>query len=159
MILGWLTQVAIAIRHIHERKVIHRDLKCENIFLTRDNVVQLGDFGIAKSLKQSMEKIKSVVGTPYYMSPEICDNKDYTNKTDIWSLGVVLYELCALRPPFDSVSIAGLALRICRGEYSPIPSVYSDDLRKLVGKLLTVEPSKRPNIHQVIKTPIIQSRI
>ena len=91
IILGWFTQVSLALKHIHERKVIHRDLKCENIFLTKDNLVKIGDFGIAKSLKQSIEKMKSVVGTPYYMSPEICDNKDYTNKTDIWSLGVVLY--------------------------------------------------------------------
>lgn len=91
IILGWFTQVCLAIKHIHERRFIHRDLKCENIFMTKENLIKLGDFGIARSLKQSLEKAKTVVGTPYYMSPEICDNKDYTAKTDIWSLGVVLY--------------------------------------------------------------------
>lgn len=75
IILGWFTQICLAIKHIHERRYIHRDLKCENVFMTKEGLVKLGDFGIAKSLKQSMEKVKTVVGTPYYMSPEICDNK------------------------------------------------------------------------------------
>lgn len=83
--------------------------------MTKDNLVKLGDFGIARSLKQSLEKAKTVVGTPYYMSPEICDSKDYTAKTDIWSLGVVLYEICCLKPPFQSSSLTSLALKICKG--------------------------------------------
>lgn len=68
-ILNWFTQICLALKHVHDRKIIHRDLKCQNIFLTSENIVKLGDFGIAKPLQLTLEKIKTVVGTPYYMSP------------------------------------------------------------------------------------------
>ncbi len=71
-ILDWFTQVCLAIRHVHRQKIIHRDIKAQNIFLTREGRVRLGDFGIARNLQRTLQKIKSVVGTPYYMSPEIC---------------------------------------------------------------------------------------
>ena len=112
-------------KHVHDRKVIHRDLKTQNIFLTKEGNVKLGDFGIAKPLMLTLDKIKTVVGTPYYMSPEICENHPYSFKTDIWSLGVILYEMCALKPPFDGNSLTSLALKITKGEYNPIPSIYS----------------------------------
>jgi NIMA (never in mitosis gene a)-related kinase len=68
-IITWITQISLAIKHVHDRKIIHRDLKTQNIFLTKNNDVKLGDFGIAKHLQHKIQKIKSVVGTPYYMSP------------------------------------------------------------------------------------------
>jgi NIMA (never in mitosis gene a)-related kinase len=89
-ILDWFTQVCLAIRHVHRHKIIHRDIKAQNVFLTKDGKVKLGDFGIARPLQLTLQKIKSVVGTPYYMSPEICENKEYSYKTDVWSLGVLL---------------------------------------------------------------------
>ena len=85
---------------MHDRKVLHRDLKSQNIFLMKDNSVKLGDFGIARVLGNTREKAKTMVGTPYYLSPELVESKPYNFKSDIWSLGVVLYELCALKPPF-----------------------------------------------------------
>jgi NIMA (never in mitosis gene a)-related kinase len=93
------------------------------------------------------------------MSPEICENKDYSFKTDIWSLGVILYELCALKPPFEANSLAALALKILRGEYNPLPGSFSKDIRKLIIEMLTVDPSKRPSISTVLKNPLIKSRI
>lgn len=68
-ILVWFTQVCLAIQHVHEKKIIHRDIKSQNIFLTKDGNVKLGDFGIAKPLQMTLEKRNSVIGTPYYMSP------------------------------------------------------------------------------------------
>lgn len=91
-----------------------------------------------------------MVGTPYYLSPEIIDNKPYNFKSDIWSLGVVLYELCALKPPFDAESLPKLAMKIVRGNYNPIPSHYSKDLKNLIGALLALDPQKRPSVHQVL---------
>ena len=115
-ILDWFTQLCLAMKHVHDRKIIHRDLKCQNIFLTKDNRIKLGDFGIARILKKTMEKAKTMVGTPYYISPEIIQGKQYSLMTDIWSLGVVLYEMCTLSPPFNAESLHYLALKIVKGQ-------------------------------------------
>lgn len=89
--LDWFTQMCLAMKHVHDRKIIHRDIKGQNIFLTKNNIIKLGDFGIAKILNKTMEKARTVVGTPYYLSPEIIESKPYSFKSDIWSLGVLLY--------------------------------------------------------------------
>ncbi|XP_073710818.1 serine/threonine-protein kinase Nek5 isoform X2 [Misgurnus anguillicaudatus] len=99
-IIDWFVQICLGLKHIHDRKVLHRDIKTQNIFLTDGGLkVKLGDFGIARMLNSTMELARTCVGTPYYLSPEICENRPYNNKTDIWSLGCVLYELCTLRHP------------------------------------------------------------
>lgn len=92
-------------KHIHDRKIIHRDIKTQNIFLTKDEICKIGDFGIAKVLLHTMEKAKTIVGTPFYLSPEIIENKPYSFKSDVWSCGIVLYELCCRKPPFNGNSI------------------------------------------------------
>jgi NIMA (never in mitosis gene a)-related kinase len=97
--------------------------------LTKSGLVKLGDFGIARVLNQTLDKAKTMVGTPYYLSPEIIENKPYSFKTDIWSLGVILYELCALKPPFNADSLHFLALKIVKGQYPPMHSHYSTDLK------------------------------
>ena len=91
-------------------------MKGQNIFLTKDNRVKLGDFGIARVLKKIMEKAKTMVGTPYYISPEIVEGRPYSQMTDIWSIGVVLYEMCALKTPFNAESLHFLALKIVKGQ-------------------------------------------
>ena len=85
---------------MHDRKLIHRDIKSSNIFLTSMNVVKLGDFGISSFLNHTFDFLKSFAGTYIYLSPEIINSQPYNYKTDIWSLGVVLYEMCSLHPPF-----------------------------------------------------------
>jgi len=137
-------------KHVHDRKILHRDLKCQNIFLTKNGIIKLGDFGIARVLSSTRENARTMVGTPYYLSPEIIDNKPYSFKSDIWSLGVVLYELCALKPPFDAHSLPQLAMKITKGNYNPIPSHFSKELKSLVGCLLELNPSKRPSVHEIL---------
>ena len=116
-ILDWFTQICLAMKHVHDRKILHRDLKSQNIFITKANIIKLGDFGIARELTHTHQKVKTMVGTPYYLSPEIIQNKPYSFKSDVWSLGIILYELSMLRPPFNGESIHSLAVKIVDGKY------------------------------------------
>ena len=149
-ILDWFTQICLALKHIHDKKILHRDLKSQNIFLTENGIIKLGDFGIAKCLECTWEKAMTVVGTPYYLSPEIVNNKPYSFKSDIWSLGVLLYELTALKMPFDATSLPMLSLKIIRGNYNPLPITTSRELRNLVSMLLVVDFNKRPTINEIL---------
>jgi NIMA (never in mitosis gene a)-related kinase len=91
----------MAIDYIHSNKILHRDIKSQNVFLTSNGTLKLGDFGISKVLQNTMDKAATMVGTPYYMSPEMYENKPYTHKSDIWALGCILYELCTLKRAFE----------------------------------------------------------
>ena len=93
--------------------------------MTKSRDCLIGDFGIARVLSYTHEKAKTMVGTPYYLSPEIVNNLPYSFKSDIWSLGVVLYELCMLKPPFDGGSLSSLALNIVKGKYRALPPMCS----------------------------------
>ncbi|GLE03250.1 hypothetical protein PINS_up019176 [Pythium insidiosum] len=115
-ILDWFIQMAMAIKYLHEQRILHRDLKTSNIFLTTENVIKLGDFGIAKTLDSTLDQAKTVVGTPYYMSPEVCESKPYSYASDVWSLGCVLYEMLALRHAFEAPNILTLILKIVQQE-------------------------------------------
>lgn len=129
------------------------------MFLTKNGLVKLGDFGIAKCLNYTLEKAKTVVGTPYYLSPEIVENRPYSFKSDIWSLGVLLYEMVCLKMPFDASSLPMLYVKIIRGAYSPIPNIYSKDLRTLTSLMLNVDSDKRPSINDILRHPYLKSRI
>ena len=155
----WFAQVCLAMKHVHDRKILHRDLKTQNVFLTKSGVVKLGDFGIARVLSSTRENARTIVGTPYYLSPELIINKPYSFPSDVWSLGVFLYELCALRPPFDANSIHALGQKIVKGTYPPIPSLYSRDLKNLLGQLLQTDPSRRPNINKILRIPMMAAHI
>ncbi|KAM3933001.1 serine/threonine-protein kinase Nek5-like isoform 1-T3 [Leptodactylus fuscus] len=159
-ILNWFVQISLGLKHIHDRKVLHRDIKAQNIFLTNNGTMaKLGDFGIARMLNNTMELARTCVGTPYYLSPEICENRPYNNKTDIWSLGCVLYELCTLKHPFEASGLRQLVLKICRGRYEPLSLKYSYDLRTLISQLFKISPRDRPSITSILKKPFLEKRI
>ena len=104
----WFLQIAMALKYLHDKHVLHRDLKTANVFLTSKNVVKLGDFGISTVLQNTMACAKTVCGTPYYFSPELCQSKPYNNKSDVWALGVVFYETLTLARPFNAKSLKEL---------------------------------------------------
>lgn len=131
-ILAVLLQSAEALDYIHASRILHRDIKSSNIFLTADGDVKLGDFGIARVLEHSTSLAMTTVGTPYYMSPEVCESLPYNSKSDVWSLGIVAYELCALGYPFVSESLLGLIVKISGDVPAPLPVSYSRELRDLI---------------------------
>ena len=110
--MQWFVQICLALEYIHRRKILHRDLKSQNIFLTKNNTIKLGDFGISTVLTSMVDFALSVQGTPYYMSPEICQSKPYTYTSDVWSLGCILYELCTLQHAFSGENLLGLVFKI-----------------------------------------------
>uniref|UniRef100_A0A671NRS1 non-specific serine/threonine protein kinase n=1 Tax=Sinocyclocheilus anshuiensis TaxID=1608454 RepID=A0A671NRS1_9TELE len=158
-ILDWFVQICLALKHVHDRKILHRDIKSQNIFLTKDGTIQLGDFGIARVLNSTVELARTCIGTPYYLSPEICENKPYNNKSDIWALGCVLYEMCTLKHAFEAGNMKNLVLKIIRGSYPPVTVHYSQDLRSLLDQLFKRNPRERPSVSAILDKPFLARRI
>lgn len=154
-IIRLFVQILLAIHHVHQRNILHRDLKTQNILLNKTRkVVKIGDFGISKILS-SKSKANSVIGTPCYISPELCEGKPYNQKSDIWALGCVLYELATLKKAFEASNLPALVLKIMKGNYIPISERYSDDFKNLVLSMLQIDPTKRPTLPQIMAQPLI----
>uniref|UniRef100_A0A8C4PUE0 non-specific serine/threonine protein kinase n=1 Tax=Equus asinus TaxID=9793 RepID=A0A8C4PUE0_EQUAS len=158
-ILDWFVQICLALKHVHDRKILHRDIKSQNIFLTKDGTIQLGDFGIARVLNSTVELARTCIGTPYYLSPEICENKPYNNKSDIWALGCVLYEMCTLKHAFEAGNMKNLVLKIISGSFPPVSLHYSYDLRSLLSQLFKRNPRDRPSVNSILEKGFIAKRI
>lgn len=135
-------QMVQGLQALHLKKIIHRDIKCANVFLTKEGYVKLGDLNVSKVAKAGI--LQTQTGTPYYASPEVWQDKPYDNKSDIWSMGCVLYELIALNPPFTAKDMKGLYQRVMKGVYPKIPAHYSSDLNMVLKLMLQVDPKKRP---------------
>jgi NIMA (never in mitosis gene a)-related kinase len=158
-VLKWFTQSAMALNYIHDRHILHRDLKPSNFFLSKNGNVKIGDFGIAKALSNANAYANTQIGTPYYLSPEVCQEKPYSWGSDIWALGCILYELCALKVPFEATSVPSLVQKIVRGPIPHFPSSYSPFLRVLFAPILSRDPSKRPSTSDVLANPQIQATV
>ncbi|CBJ31713.1 conserved unknown protein [Ectocarpus siliculosus] len=158
-----MCQVVVALEFCHgrmgkegsRRPIIHRDLKPDNVFLTSDNVVKLGDFGLAKELSGA-QLAETSVGTPYYMSPELINEQRYDERTDVWSLGCLMYEAAALTRPFDAHNQLALAMKINTSKVAPIPSRYSPDLFATIEWMLSKTRHKRPRMEDLAKVPGLQ---
>ncbi|KAL8563476.1 hypothetical protein ACOMHN_011955 [Nucella lapillus] len=158
-ILDWFIQICFALKYLHSENILHRDLKPQNLFLTSDGTVKVGDFGIARVLQDTGDHALTAIGTPYYLSPEICQRRPYDSKSDMWSAGCVLYELCCLRVPFQAPNLPLLVLAILQGQYDPVPSHCGAVLEDLVSVLLKTDPSRRPTAQQVLKVPALQPHV
>lgn len=154
-IMSWLIQIALALRHVHDNKVLHRDIKLPNIFLNKDGTVKLGDFGVARTLETTKQSVQTTIGTPYYFSPELCQGLSYNQKSDMWSFGVVIYELATLRRPFEGQNIISLVQNIVKTKHRPI-SGYSEEFKAIVDALLDKDFRRRPTVHQLLKSDFVR---
>jgi len=152
-----VTQLAIGLKALHELSIVHRDLKSANVFLTKDGKVKLGDMNVSKISKSCLEHTQT--GTPYYASPEVWKDLPYDNRSDLWSLGCVLYESICLKPPFRADDMQGLFRKVVKGEYLPIPRTFSSDLQQIISSLLMVDPGSRMTCSQILSLKEVKKRI
>ena len=150
-------QLVKGLKALHDLKILHRDMKSANVFLFSNGCAKLGDLNVSKVARRGLGYTQT--GTPYYASPEVWKDKPYDHKSDVWSLGCVLYEMITLRPPFRAKDMEGLFNKVCKGQYSRIPDRFSDDLFKIVQYLLIVNSIQRPSCDQILQHPIILKRI
>ena len=162
-VLDWFVQISSALKFVHSKNILHRDLKTQNVFLDQHWRVKLGDFGIAKVLRSTTAMASTMVGTPYYLSPELCEDQPYNKKSDVWALGCILYELCTLEHAFQGRNMCALVLRIVKGKYEPIKvgrrGGYTIDLKHLVDRLLSLRPKDRPYVPEILQLPFVRAHI
>ncbi|KAG9391850.1 Protein kinase domain [Carpediemonas membranifera] len=156
IIWSLLIQMLLALQYMHSRKYLHRDFKSLNVFLDKANKVKVGDLGVARKL-DTESFASTMVGTPYYLSPELCENVSYNSKSDMWALGCVLYELCTGRHPFTANNQAALILKIIRGTYHPIPTSYSRTIADTIARCLNKDPAARPSADELLAKPVLRS--
>ena len=151
-------QISLGLAYIHSNKILHRDLKPMNIFLKKNNLIKIGDLGVAKML-QTNTKALTYIGTPYYLSPEVCEGKPYNSKSDVWALGCILYELCTFKKPFNAFNQAALCMKIIQGKYITISKLengqkYSKDLENLINSMLKRDYMERPLMKEILNNKI-----
>ncbi|XP_001355206.4 serine/threonine-protein kinase Nek11 [Drosophila pseudoobscura] len=158
-----LFQLCRALQVCHNKipngTILHRDIKPANIFLDAAGNAKLGDFGLARMLRRDQSFAASFVGTPHYMSPELVKGRQYDRKSDVWAVGCLVYEMCALRPPFRGRAFDQLSEKIAQGEFSRIPGVYSSDLQEIIAFMLAVDHEQRPGIEVIIRHPLVVRNI
>ncbi|BFZ15783.1 hypothetical protein BsWGS_18822 [Bradybaena similaris] len=155
----WFIQIVMAVQYIHSKHILHRDLKTENVLLNKRNVIKLGDFGISKILDNTIDVAKTVVGTPSYLSPELCQDIPYNSKSDIWAVGCLLFEMCALYPPFEGQSLIGLFFNIVKAEFRPLPDDTPAGIKDLVSQILVKTPENRPSASAILNEPYVKRHL
>lgn len=148
----YMVQLIKSLKYLHSHRVIHRDLKLGNLFLTDKMEIKCGDFGLAAKLEFEGERKRTVCGTPNYIAPEILDGKTgHSYEVDIWSLGVICYTLIVGKPPFETQDVKATYKRIKANNYTfPEGAIISEYAKSLITEILITDPTKRPSLDQIL---------
>lgn len=151
-----LNQLVRGLKALHSLTILHRDIKCANIFLSSNGSAKIGDLNVSKVNKRGLAYTQT--GTPYYASPEVWRDQPYNYSSDIWSLGCVIYEMTSLNPPFQGTDMQALYKKVIRGMYPDIPIGYSVDLSNVIRSMLQVNPSMRPTCDKILEmAPVVRN--
>lgn len=148
-IMSIFVQIVLGLKALHDKKIMHRDIKAANIFMFNNDLVKIGDLNVSKVVKRDLAHTQT--GTPYYASPEVWNDKPYDYKSDIWSLGCLLYEMTTLKAPFRGTTMKGVYEKVIKGVYSPIPTFYSSNLASLISLMLDLKAINRPSCEQILQ--------
>lgn len=151
-------QICIGLSYLHNKKILHRDLKTQNILMNKYNLIKIADLGVAKVLDFN-SFAKTFVGTPYYLSPEICEEKPYNEKSDVWALGCCIYQMATGKHPFNANSQPALIMKILKEKYSQISNVYSKELGILISLMLEKNHFRRPKVNELMRNEHITKKI
>ena len=146
-------QVVKGLNYIHHSNILHRDLKPQNIFLFSSGVIKIGDLGVGKQLESNENFATTFTGTPYYLSPEICRGERYGIKSDMWSLGCILYEICTFNKPFNGINICDVISNILKGRFRPFDGLaYSCYIVGIIVHLLQLDQTMRMSCDEIMTT-------
>ncbi|OWK51026.1 MAP/microtubule affinity-regulating kinase 4, partial [Lonchura striata] len=135
-------QIVSAVHYCHQKNIVHRDLKAENLLLDADANIKIADFGFSNEFSRG-SKLDTFCGSPPYAAPELFQGKKYDGpEVDIWSLGVILYTLVSGSLPFDGHNLKELRERVLRGKYR-VPFYMSTDCENILRRFLVLNPAKR----------------
>uniref|UniRef100_A0A2K5VWU1 Serine/threonine-protein kinase Nek11 n=1 Tax=Macaca fascicularis TaxID=9541 RepID=A0A2K5VWU1_MACFA len=157
-IIEWFIQLLLGVDYMHERRILHRDLKSKNIFL-KNNLLKIGDFGVSRLLMGSCDLATTLTGTPHYMSPEALKHQGYDTKSDIWSLACILYEMCCMNHAFAGSNFLSIVLKIVEGDTPSLPERYPKELNAIMESMLNKNPSLRPSAIEILKIPYIDEQL
>ena len=163
-IINALIQLLLGLSYIHDKKIVHRDIKTKNIFIQNEHTLRIGDFGIAKIFNSNKNSkntnLNKMVGTPLYMAPECFkQNKKYSYKSDIWSLGCCIYEMCNLKHAFEGQFFPAVSIKISEGKRLPLNKIYSKELRNVIDNMLNLNPRNRPTIASLIEKTFLKKYV
>ncbi|XP_049726670.1 serine/threonine-protein kinase Nek11 isoform X1 [Elephas maximus indicus] len=157
-IIEWFIQLLLGVDYMHERRILHRDLKSKNIFL-KNNLLKIGDFGVSRLLMGPCDLATTLTGTPHYMSPEALKHQGYDTKSDIWSLACILYEMCCMNHAFTGSNFLSIVLKIVEGNTPSLPERYPRELNAIMQSMLNKSPSLRPSAIEILKVPYIDGQL